>query len=91
MTTTSHYGTLKIDFSEKPHDPIEALIWLSGAKSAFDAEMEAQWRSTYFEARLTGRFPAALDLRYHSKKRILAFTRGENERRGRPMRWGDGF
>lgn len=85
------YGELIIDFSEAPHDPIERLAWLSGAKSAFDAKVAAMWQAAYFDARLTGRFQPALDLRLHSRKRALAMTRAENERRGRPMRWGDGF
>jgi hypothetical protein len=89
MTTTQ--PSLKIDFSEAPYDPIERLAWLSGAKAAFDTQTNALWQETYFEARLTGRFQPALDLRLHSKKRALAFTRAENERRGRPMKWGDGF
>lgn len=82
---------LKIDFSEAPHDPLERLMWLSGAKAAFDSQVSAAWQEAYFEARLTGRFPSALNLNLHSRKRALAFTRAENERRGRPMRWGDGF
>jgi len=89
MTTTQ--PSLIIDFSNAPHDPIERLVWLGGAKEAFDLQMEQMWRNTYFEARMTGRFQAALDLRLHSKKRALAFTRSANEGRGRSMRWGDGF
>lgn len=89
MTTTQ--PSLLIDFSNAPHDPIERLIWLGGAKEAFDIQMAAEWQKAYFEARLTGRFPAALDLHLHSRKRALAFTRSANEGRGRSMRWGDGF
>jgi len=89
--TTPAVNALKIDFSEAPHDPIERLLWLSGAREAFDAQVNAMWQSAYFEARLTGRFQAALDLRLHSKKKALAFTRSANEGRGRAMRWGDGF
>jgi hypothetical protein len=90
VSTTSAMP-LRIDFSEAPHDPIERLIWLSGAKEAFDAQVTAMWQAAYFDARLTGRFAPALDLHYHSRKRALAFTRAENERRGRPYRWGDGY
>ena len=64
---------------------------MSGAKAAFDTQSAAVWQETYFEARLTGRLQAAIDLKLHSRKRIMAFTRAENERRGRPMRWGDGY
>lgn len=82
---------LVIDFSNAPHDAIERLIWLSGAKAAFDAKVEAEWKAAYFDARLSGRFKSALDLGLHSRKRVLAFTRAENERRGRPLKWGDGY
>jgi hypothetical protein len=87
MTTTQ----LKVDFSEAPYDPIERLAWLSGAKAAFDTQVNALWQETYFEARLTGRLQAAMDLKLHSRKRIMAFTRAGNEVRGRAMRWGDGY
>ena len=89
--TLTQYGPVQIDFSEAPKDPIERLLWLSGAKEKVDAEIEAQWRRAYFEARLEQRFEAALALHLHSRKKALAFTRSENERRGRPLRWGDDF
>lgn len=82
---------IHVDFSAAPHDPIERLVFLSGAKEAFDAQVETEWRRAYYEARLTGRFKAALELNLHSRKRALAFTRAENERRGRGLHWGDGF
>lgn len=81
---------MDIDFDDAPHDPIERLMWLSGARQAFQAQVEAQWRIAYFEARQQGQFDAALALRYHSAKRALAWTRAENEARGRTWRWGDG-
>lgn len=83
--------TLKIDFSDAPHDPVKRLLWLSGAKEAFDTQVTAMWQAAYFEARLSRRFKVALDLGLHSRKRAIAFTRAENERRGRPIHWGDGF
>lgn len=88
---TSTKPNLVIDFSEAPHDPIERLVWLGGAKEAFDTQITAMWQATYYEARLTGRFASALDLKLHSRKRALAFTRAENERRGRALHWGDGL
>lgn len=78
-----------IDFSEAPDDAIERLMWLSGAKKKAQDEIDAQFAKAYFEARLTQRFDTALSLKLHSTKKALAFTRGENERRGRPVRWGD--
>lgn len=91
MSLPATQPSLVIDFSAAPHDPIERLVWLSGAKEAFDSQVETMWRQAYFDARLSGRFQAALDLRLHSHKKALALTRAENERRGRPLRWGDGF
>lgn len=82
---------ITVNFSKAPKDPIERLIWLSAAREVLDGELETEWRKAYFEARLSGRVNAALELHLHSKKRVLAFTRAENERRGRPLRWGDGL
>ena len=81
---------MQIDLTDPPKDPIERLVWLSGARDAFDAAVTPMWQKAYFEARQTGRLDAALGLRYHSLKKIMAFTRAENERLGRQWRWGDG-
>lgn len=80
---------MMVDFTDAPDDTIERLMWLSGVKEAVDRELDAQWSRAYFEARLQGQFDAALDLGYHSHKKVMAYTRGENERRGRLIRWGD--
>lgn len=80
---------MKIDLSDAPKDAIERLVWLGGAKDVFDREVNAAFQQAYFEARQTGRLDAAEALRLHSHKRIMAFTRAENERRGRMWRWGD--
>lgn len=82
---------LTIDFSDAPTDPIQRLVWLGGAREAFERQATEMWQEAYFEARLSGRFQAALDLGLHSQKRALAYTRAANERRGRMLRWGDGF
>lgn len=81
---------MKIDFSDLPQDPIERLVWLSGARDSFDAQIMPLWQTAYFEARQTGRLDTALGFHYHSHKRVMAFTRAENERLGRQYRWGDG-
>lgn len=78
-----------IDFSDAPDDPLERLVWLSGAKEKFDTEVNAQWQRAYFQARQTGRLDAALALGFHRNKRVMAWTRAENERTGRQWRWGD--
>jgi len=81
---------MMVDFSDAPRDPIERLMWLSGAKEKFDIELNWQWQRAYFQARQTGRLDAALSLGYHSHKRVMSYTRAENERTGRQWRWGDG-
>jgi hypothetical protein len=53
------------------------------------AELEPEWQQAYFWARFTGRLDAALALRLHSQKKVMAYTRAENEARGRLIRWGD--
>jgi hypothetical protein len=82
---------MNIDFSGAPSDPVERLVWLSGAREVLDAELSNAWQVAYFEARMSGRIDQALALKLHARKRVLAFTRAENERRGRVIRaWGDG-
>jgi hypothetical protein len=81
---------MQIDLTDPPKDPIERLVWLSGARDAFDQIVTPMWQRAYFEARQTGRLDAALDLNLHSRKKIMQFTRAENERTGRMWRWNDG-
>jgi hypothetical protein len=80
-----------IDLSQAPHDPLERLVWLSGARQVFEETVNAEWQRAYYDARVTGRLDAALRLGLHSRKRVLGWTRAENERQGRAMRWGDGY
>jgi len=83
---------MNIDFTGAPDDPIERLVWLGGAREVLDNELRNAWQVAYFESRMTGRIDQALALKLHARKRVLAFTRAENERRGRVIRsWGDGF
>jgi hypothetical protein len=79
-----------LNLEEMPEQPIERLLWLSGVMEAVKAELDVEFAEAYYEARLEGTFDTATGLGLHSKKRALAFTRGENERRGRAVRWGDG-
>ena len=72
-----------------PRDAIERLLWLSGVREQVARELEAEWQSCYFTARLEQRLDAAENLRLHSHKRIMGWTRAENEARGRGIRWGD--
>lgn len=79
-----------LDLSGAPDDPIERLIWLGGVLEQVQAELDPEWREAYFWARFTGRLDDALRLSLHSRKRVMAYTRAENEHRGRMIRWGDG-
>lgn len=81
---------MNINTDEAPTDPLERLIWLSGVQAVVDRELRAEYEAAYFTLRLERRLEAAMALRLHSKKRILAMTRAENQRRGRQVRWGDG-
>ncbi len=79
-----------LNFNRAPTDPIERLVWLGGVMDQVHAELDEQWQEAYFWARFTGRLDAALALGLHSRKRVMAYTRAENESRARMIRWGDG-
>lgn len=74
---------------EAPDDPFERLMWLSGVREQVLHELELELRRVYFTLRLEGRLDEAEALNLHSHKRIMAWTRAENEARGRMVRWGD--
>jgi hypothetical protein len=79
-----------LDLSGAPDDPIERLIWLGGVLEQVNKELEPEWREAYFWCRFTGRLSEAMGLGLHSRKKVMAYTRAENENRGRMIRWGDG-
>lgn len=78
-----------LNLSEAPDDPIERVMWLSGVREEVDAELERAFADAYFNARLQGRLGAAVKAGPFALKRVLRYTRNENERRGRTVRWGD--
>jgi hypothetical protein len=80
-----------LNLSDAPDDPIERVMWLSGVKEKAAAELEAAFSAAYFKARIERRLPAAIEAGPYAKKRVLAMTRAENNRRGRPIRWNDGM
>lgn len=80
-----------LNLDDAPREPIERLMWLSGVMEQVTTELNTEFGRAYYEARLQKQFPQALALGLHSRKRALAFTRGENERRGRTVRWQDGY
>lgn len=65
------------------------LMWLSGVREAVQAELDEQYRQVYFDLRLEQRLDEAIDFGQHSYKRIMHFTRQQNEATGRQVRWGD--
>lgn len=78
-----------LDLSSAPDEPWRRLIWLSGVNEQVRAELDSEYRRIYFDLRLEGRLDEAINYEAHSYKRIMAFTRAENEARGRQVRWGD--
>jgi hypothetical protein len=79
-----------LDFSDAPDHPIERLVWLSGVMAEAKEELNAEYQRTYFEARSQGMMKQAINLGIHSRKTALAFTRHENNARGRVIRrWED--
>ena len=82
---------MHIDLEDMPKDPIERLVWLSGAQEAFDELISPLWQRAYYEARMTGRLDTAIQMHHHPKKKVVAYTRAENEANGRAIRWGDGI
>lgn len=78
-----------LNLDDAPHDAVERLVYLNGVLEQVKKELDPVWQAAYFEARFTGRLSEADALGYHSHKKIMAFTRAENEARGRQVRWGD--
>ena len=83
------FVTMMLNMDDAPSDPIERLMWLTGAKAQVAKELEQEFREAYFNARIQGRLDAAVSAGPYARKRVLAFTRAENEKRGRTVRWGD--
>jgi hypothetical protein len=79
-----------LNLEQMPTDPIERVMWLSGVKEQVTRELDDQFSEAYFQARLEHRLETAIKAGPFAKKRVLAYTRRENQRRGRTVRWGDG-
>jgi len=79
-----------LDLRGAPEDPIERLLWLGGVMDQVREELDDAFKEAYFWSRFTGRLDAALALGLHSRKRVMSYTRAENESRARMIRWGDG-
>jgi hypothetical protein len=78
-----------LNLNAAPTDPIERVVWLAGVHKQVEKELDQQYEDAYFEARLQRRLEAAVTAGPHARKRVLAFTRRANERRGRTVRWND--
>lgn len=80
-----------LNLDAAPADPIERVMWLSGVAEQARKELDLAFASAYFEARLEQRLDTAISAGPYAKKRVLAYTRAENQRRGRTVRWNDGL
>jgi hypothetical protein len=79
-----------LNLSNAPTDPVERIIWLDGVNEQVRAELEEEYAAAYFAARLQRRLDTAIKVGRASRKRALAWTRRQNERTGRSVRWNDG-
>lgn len=79
-----------LNLNDAPEDPIERIMWLTGVKEQATAELDAAFGAAYFAARLEHRLDTAIKAGPFARKRVLAYTRKENQKRGRTIRWGDG-
>ena len=78
-----------LNLADLPSDPIEQIMWLTGVQDQVTKELDTAYRNAYFEARLQHRLESAISAGPHARKKVLAYTRQENEKRGRTVRWGD--
>jgi hypothetical protein len=78
-----------LNLRSAPKDPIERIAFLDSVLEQVQVELDAAYAAAYFEARLQGRFEAALVVGATSRKKALAYTRRQNESLGRSVRWGD--
>jgi len=79
-----------LNLADAPTDPIERLMWLSGVKEQAAKELDDAFAIAYFEARLQRRLDSAIAAGPYARKRVLRYTRQENQKRGRTVRWQDG-
>ena len=79
-----------LNLTKAPTDPVARVMWLDGVMEAVKSELDEQYERAYYGARVQGRFDAAVQAGKASKSKALAYCRRQNEKMGRPMRWGDG-
>lgn len=79
-----------LDLSTAPTDPVERVFWLDGVLAKVKDELADELADAYFQARLEGRFDAALRVGRTSRTKALKMTRRKNEQSGRSIRWSDG-
>jgi hypothetical protein len=80
-----------LDLSRAPKDSVERIAYLDTVLAKAREEVEEALAAAYFDARLEGRFEAAVDIGKSSRKRALMFTRRRNSATGRAVRWNDGL
>jgi hypothetical protein len=79
-----------LDLSGAPADPVERVFYLDGVIAKVRHELDEAYAEAYFQARLEGRFEAAVRVGRTSRTKALRMTRRKNEASGRSIRWSDG-
>lgn len=79
-----------LNLQDAPEDPVARLAWLTGVREQVHRELETEYETAYFNARLQGVLESAIKAGPYARKRVLAYTRRANQRRGRTVRWNDG-
>jgi len=79
-----------LDLTTMPEDVVERVFWLDGVMAKVRDELAEAYADAYFQARLEGRFDAALRIGRTSRTKALKMTRSRNEASGRSIRWSDG-
>jgi hypothetical protein len=80
----------RLDLRGLPDDPLERLAALLDVEEQVTAQLQEAYARAYFDARFTGQIDAALEVRRHSRRDVLAMTRQLNREGGLSIRWNDG-
>lgn len=83
-------SAVRVDTSfldQGPEDYVERVRWLSKIRAQILSAIEAEFQVTYFDARRNGQLEDVIAVAPHTVNQVYAFTRAENEARGRGVRW----
>lgn len=78
-----------LDLTDKPEDPIKAILWLTGVLEKAKSELDEAYAEEYAKTRMDNTFEHALKVGPYSRRRALALTRRWNNERGRMIHWND--